>query len=106
MKNYAFVALFGLSLACTSPKHVASSATTGPQDGNSFETAVVIAEKHETTGVDAEYKWCAEHFPGYKTKMQALANHGKKPYDILTIETAEGREIKVYFDISNFFGKF
>ena len=33
-------------------------------------------------------------------------NHGKKPYDVLTLDTADGKEIKVYFDISNFFGKF
>jgi len=29
-----------------------------------------------------------------------------KPYDIIKIKTKEGNLIEIYFDISNFFGKF
>jgi hypothetical protein len=38
--------------------------------------------------------------------MQALSHYKNKPYDIITIKTSEGKEIDVYFDISNFYGKF
>lgn len=111
--------LIGFSVSCTPSRH----GTTGPgaasasgsagtsagsalPDGGSYETAVVIKEKSETAGVRAEYNWCAEHYPGYKTQRQALTNKNGKPYDILTIETADGSKKEVYFDISNFFGKF
>lgn len=40
-------------------------------------------------GVDAEYKWIREHYPGSKTGSQALVFKNGKPYDI-----------------SNYFGKF
>lgn len=74
-------------------------------DGSSFEKAIVIMEKSETVGVDAEYKWLAKNYPGYKMLQQALSFYSKKPYDILTIKTSDGDEKKIYFDISNFYGK-
>lgn len=118
MKKYILCALIGLAVACSSSRHgtagsgmVSGSAASGSvasasQDGSSFEAAVVIQETRETAGVNAEYKWCAAHYPGYKTQMQALSNKNRKPYDVLTIVTADGTVMKVYFDISNFFGKF
>ena len=124
MKKILLCALIGLAVACTSSRHGAGAApgaaasggsggagttagtTSGSRDGSSYENAVVIKEKTETKGVDAEYKWCAVNYPGYKRKMQALDNKGGKLYDVLTIVTADGTEKKVYFDISNFFGKF
>jgi len=75
-------------------------------DGSSYEKAIVIQEKSETPGVNAEYKWIAEHYPGYSRGMQSLNFYNKKPYDIITIKTKDGEEKKIYFDISNFFGKF
>ena len=75
-------------------------------DGLSYTTAVVIQEKTETKGVDAEYKWIKDHYSNYKIKGQALSTQGKKPFDIITITLSNGNEVKLYFDISNFFGKF
>ena len=34
-------------------------------DGSSFEKAVVIHGANELTGVDAEYDYLAQHYPGY-----------------------------------------
>lgn len=81
------------------------SSNTTQADGSSFEKAIVINEKSESTGIDAEYAWLKKNYPGYKTKSQQLANHNKKPFDIITIETAQSKLVDVYFDISKFFGK-
>jgi predicted RNA-binding protein associated with RNAse of E/G family len=47
----------------------------------------------------------AVRYPGYKMVQQSLDYEKGKPYDILEIITADGKNKKVYFDISNFFGK-
>jgi hypothetical protein len=75
------------------------------RDGSSFEKAIVITEKTESTGVDAEYKWLAVHYPGYSSTGQSLNMNDKRPYDIIYITTKEGDKKQVYFDISNYFGK-
>ena len=113
MKKIALIPLIVLAIACHSSKHATStpagteqSSSSSARDGSSYENAIVIQEKHEGPGVDAEYKWIRQHYPGSKTLSQALTNKNGKPYDILTIQTADGTEKKVYFDISNFFGKF
>jgi ABC-type glycerol-3-phosphate transport system substrate-binding protein len=114
MKNLAFALLLALLTACSSTKHTSTSSNTATTitqpiagaDGSSFEKAIVIQETSKRTGVDAEYKWLANNYPGYKRGMQSLVTHEKKPYDILTITTTDGVEKKVYFDISNYFGKF
>ena len=101
-----------MAVACSSSKH--STATLGAQqtasgdlqDGSGVEKAVVIRAKDEAAGVTAEYKWLQNRYPGYTSKQQALASIKGKSYDVLTIETADGVEKTVYFDISNYFGKF
>ncbi len=102
-----------LSLALVFTIFLASCASGGKlkqdntnRDGSSFDKAIVITEKTETTGVDAEYKWLSDHYPGYTSSGQALVYHDKRPYDILNIKTSTGTPMKVYFDISNYFGKF
>jgi hypothetical protein len=114
MKKTLLIPLIVLAVSCHSSKHATTSpagstsqsSANGAQDGSSFENAVVIQEKTEGPGVDAEYKWIREHYPGSKTNSQALVFEKGKPYDILTIVTADGAKKKVYFDISNYFGKF
>ncbi|MEO6522338.1 MAG: hypothetical protein ABIN91_11710 [Mucilaginibacter sp.] len=75
-------------------------------DGSSFDRAIVIMETSERTGTPAEYVWLHKNYPGAKVKSQSLNYHNKKPYDILHIANAEGVALDIYFDISNFFGKF
>lgn len=100
--------------SCSTPKKTTSSANnfkteniaTSKQDGLTFETAVFITEKTELTGPSAEYKWIKKHYSNYKIKGQALVNHNSKPFDIITIVLEDNTELKLYFDISNYFGKF
>jgi hypothetical protein len=75
------------------------------RDGSSFDRAIIIADSNESTGIAAEYKWLDDHYPGCKTGSQSLNYHNKKPYDILYIKTKDRESKEVYFDISNYFGK-
>ena len=67
--------------------------------------------------VFAEYKWMNKMYPGYQMKLQALttldriqgAKGVKLPdavhFDVLTATLVDGRQKKVYFDISSFFDR-
>jgi hypothetical protein len=74
-------------------------------DGHDIANAIVIKASNERDGVKAEYRWIAEHFPGYKRGRQALLNQSNRSYDELDFTTASGEPKTVYFDISDFFGK-
>jgi hypothetical protein len=76
------------------------------KDGSSYDKAIVIKEDHESQGIHAEYAWIRNKYPGSKTRSQSLNFHDKKPFDIIHITTSDGKEVAVYFDISNFYGKF
>jgi hypothetical protein len=107
MRKLLFIS-FTIFSACSSTRHGANlpGLSSGSlQDGTSYENAVVIQEKSESAGVTAEYKWIREHYPGSRTKMQALHNKNGKTYDVLSIVTANGAEQLIYFDISRFYGK-
>ena len=97
--------------SCTSSKKATSTQSSAIKsessirNGTSYEKAIIILEKTEGVGVDAEYKWLKSHYPGYKTIKQVLNYYKKKPYDIISITTIEGKDIDVYFDISKFYGK-
>lgn len=107
-----FLILLGVMLSCSPAKKVANNAngsgtvSVSDRDGSSFEKAIIINDRNETSGVAAEYAWLRKNYPGYRSKGQSLNFNNKKPYDLITIQTAEGVEKVIYFDISKFFGKF
>jgi len=103
------VIICALGTSCSSAKKTVqkSEATSVVEnDGSSYEKAIIIHEDHENQGIHAEYSWIRDKYPGYKNRGQALNNYKNKPYDIIHITTSDGKEIDVYFDISNFYGKF
>jgi len=53
-----------------------------------------------------EHDWLEIHYPDYTLIEQSLIADGGKHYDVMPIKTANGEEKKIYFDISDFFGKF
>lgn len=69
------------------------------RDGSSFQKAILAPS------IPKEYEWLREYYPGCVFKMQSLVFHEGKPYDILHIETIDGVQKEIYFDISSFFGK-
>ncbi len=117
MKKVLFICLLSGSLlvACSSSKKNAAtssavSASMKPNpsdaDGSSYEKAIVIQENKELVGVDAEYKWIRKHYPGYTLNEQKLNFKNKIAYDIVNITLKDGNKKNIYFDISNFYGKF
>ena len=72
----------------------------------SFENTVVINETTTPEGMEAEYAWLEERYPDFMLIEQSVVRHEGTPYDKIDFETADGDEMTVYFDISNFFGKF
>ena len=75
-------------------------------NGTSITTAVVIlGAAGSPDGVAAEYQWIAANRPGAQVLGQALAQNGDRLYDVLTIRTGDKVE-EVFFDITDFFGKF
>jgi hypothetical protein len=76
-------------------------------DGSSIEQAVVIRNaKNETEGVDAESKWIKKVHPGWRKGNQALLNVKDRSYDQIEYATPDGKARTIYFDITDFFGKF
>jgi hypothetical protein len=110
MKTIIYLFAFSIFLSsCASHKKVvqgSAAAVTVTADGSSFDKAIYITEDHETPGIHAEYAWIRDKYPGYKTRGQSLNYNKSKPYDIIHITTADGLDMDIYFDISNFYGKF
>jgi hypothetical protein len=112
--EYSILILAGLLTlsACSTTKtstmssRPATNYTAVSRDGSSYDLAVIIEETTESRGVSAEYQWLALHYPGYSMNMQSIQDYKKKPYDIISITTADGKKLDVYFDISKFYGKF
>ena len=69
-------------------------------DGSSVENAIVVGS------VGEEYGWIKTNCPGFQPQMQALKSINGKSYDVFTLRNGNGEERTVYFDISQFYGKF
>jgi hypothetical protein len=95
------------SPATTTPATAtAATGTYAGGDGSSIEKAIIIRAKNSHAGVRAEYDWLMQKFPGFKRVLQSLLTPGDgKAYDEIVIDTADGRRLEIYFDISAFFGK-
>ena len=109
MKNFSLFLLIVFFLgACSTHKRIKNGGAemSIENTGLSYQNAVVIEEKTETSGVKAEYLWLEKNYPGYRMIQQSLNFYDKKSYDILEIKTADGKTKKIYFDISKFYGKF
>ena len=76
-------------------------------DGSSIERAVVIKKaKNEMEGIAAEGKWIKKMHRGWRKISQALLNKNGKQYDRIKYKTRDGKKVVIFFDITDFFGKF
>jgi hypothetical protein len=77
-----------------------------PARGLSCNSAIAIKATTEDAGIAEEHAWIQENYPGANVPVQqSLTKCGDKPVDQIEINTANGRKVTLYFDISNFFGK-
>jgi len=112
IKLLSLAIIAAVCVSCSSTKKVANTTTVATTKtpvenyGSSFEKAIIINETSERVGISSEYAWLKNKYPGYKTNSQSLSYSNKKPYDILHITTTDGKAVTIYFDISNFYGKF
>ena len=113
MRAFSALFLFVFFLAaCSSPKK-APVKEKAPKisradilrGGTSFSNPVVILVKTESAGIDEEYKWLSNIYPGYKLIRRTQATRSAKHYDIVRIRTREGQVKDVYFDSTTFWGR-
>lgn len=69
------------------------------RDGSSFKKAIIVKSINE------EYAYVKKDCINCTMLGQALVYNEKKPFDILRLKNADGKEVAYYFDISLFFGK-
>ncbi|MBN1654504.1 MAG: hypothetical protein JXA30_12100 [Deltaproteobacteria bacterium] len=74
-------------------------------NGSSCNEAIVILGADAFSGVRAEYYVIGKFFPGYERLSQVLTECNGKPADVINIKTKEGKTVRLYFDVSDFYGK-
>ena len=98
-------AILLLFLGCKAPPP--SPVTYSGGDGSSHQQAVVIEGAcDETVGIAAEKAWLRQKYPSYYMTMQSLQNLDNRHYDVIEFKMTDGQSNKIYFDITDFFGKF
>lgn len=106
-----FFLLIIFSSSCSSPKKVAPkpSTTVTKTDllngGTSFSNAVVFRVTTERDGMDEEYRWLRNLYPGYSLVRRSSVKRSSKSYDIVRIKTREGHLKDIYFDSTSFAGR-
>jgi hypothetical protein len=79
--------------------------------GNAMDNAVIIKGAQSSwQGIDAEYQYLEKRFGkrnlDWRLKEQRLLHQGKRSFDLMQIELKDGTKKDIYFDITDFFGKF
>lgn len=98
MKKIKYLIVLAISLAFFSCSSIQNQTL---NDGSSMEKAIKVGS------VEQEYKIVSEKCADCKLKSQGLIfNKKDKPFDVLTFIKPNGEEVKYYFDISKFYGKF
>jgi hypothetical protein len=83
----------------------AAGAAFGEQSGEDIEHSIVVLTEDWSEGIRTEYAWLALRYPGSRRTMQVLIPQAGRQYDMLAVTTADGRDLKVYFDITAFYGR-
>jgi hypothetical protein len=103
------VAVLLVASACaTTPAAPGSSApkTQTAEAAGTCEDPIVIHARNEHDGIQKEHDWIAEHY-GYRGGFsQGLGQCKGKMADHIDFTTKDGRKVVVYFDISEWFGKY
>lgn len=113
MKTTLFLLIASVLLtACSSPKKTVTK-NNAPKisredllmGGTSFSNPVVIMVQKERAGLDEEYKWLTNNYPGYSLIRRRHVSRSSKQYDIVRIKTKQGQLKDIYFDSTRYWGK-
>ena len=97
------IALLAAACATQGPRRAGGGAP--PSEGRSCETAVVIDADRESAGASKEGEWIAKHFPGSRVHSRSIIScHGHQT-ELVVVETTRG-DVRLFFDISKYYGKF
>ena len=99
-------ALSGSLEAKTHPNRTPAATQQQRADGSSQERAVVIHENDTPRGIAAENRWIAQNMPGYRKVGQALIQGQNGIYDRISVVGPHGDRKEVFFEISEFFGRY
>ncbi len=110
--NFLFVVMILFAGACSSPKKTTVKRTVPKptstdifRGGTSFSNAVIIMVESEREGIDEEYKWLANNYPGYALIRRTHVKRSSRHYDIVRIKTKQNQLKDIYFDSTRFWGK-
>lgn len=78
-------------------------------DGATEQTAVIINASSSMVGVPAEYEFIKSKYGARRHDRelvkQELYLNNSKIYDIISIQTANGSSVQIFFNITKFYGK-
>ena len=101
-----------LLAACSSPKKTPAKSDSPKVTradillgGTSFNNPVIIMVQAESAGMDEEYKWLSNSYPGYALIRRTHTSRSNRQYDIVRIKTKQGQLKDIYFDSTRFWGK-
>lgn len=80
-------------------------------DGKTMETAIIVKAANERDGIAAEYAYVATLYGQVRSNWNLVAQYSSsknnKQYDVLKIKLTKNDQIvEIYFDITEFYGKF
>ena len=100
------LALSGSAEAKPRPHRAPAAQQQQRADGSSQERAVVIHENDTPRGIAAENRWITQNMPGYRKVGQALVQGQNGIYDRISVVGPNGERKEVFFEISEFFGRY
>lgn len=75
-------------------------------NGSALEQAVVILGAENTKqGIAAEKAWLEWKYQGSAKQGQQLTSVEERHYDVISIKLSDGSDLEIWFDITDFFGK-
>jgi len=120
MKRLLYLLPLFAALACTTASDQEATPFVGPPtppgaednfafhggEGTDCDNAVVIKGAATTLiGLRAQNVWIDTHFPGAERLRTQQGDCASGITDVVEIKTSEGERKRVYFDITDFYGK-
>ena len=69
------------------------------------QTAIRLSAASHMEGVGKEYDYVRQNYPRYEILGQQLIDCAGKPTDVFVLQKAGEPKIKIFFDLSQYWGK-